>query len=71
MNTLVRIRENAKRIEHKNELSGHSWSTYGKTTGYEVVGPCGLISIHKKESAAIKARDDWQEFYTKYPLTPV
>jgi hypothetical protein len=38
----VRVREIFKRINKKNPISGHEWTEHSPTTGYEVVGPCGL-----------------------------
>ena len=64
----ARVRETFKRIDHKNPISGHEWSTHGPTTGYEVVGPCGVCSKHTSETKANLEAAEWNDFYKKFPM---
>jgi len=63
----VRVREVFKLIEHHNPISGHRWHNHGETTGYQVVGPYGVISHHRTHEAAHKAADAWIEYYERHP----
>lgn len=64
----VYIREVYKRIDHHNPMSGHSWTTAGPTTGYEVIGAVGVSSMHTSETKAIKEAAELQAFYIKFNL---
>lgn len=67
--TPVYIRENYRRIDCHNPISGHRWTEHGPTNSYTVVGPTGPLSTHSTEAKAEKAKVGWQAFYDKYPPT--
>ena len=67
----VRITEVYQEITKSNPVSGHRWTEKGKLLGYEIYGPTGLLSTHKKPEMAELARKEWEEFFTKYPVQPV
>ncbi len=59
---LYRIRENFKLIQCKNPISGHEWTEHGPTKSYSVIGPTGEVSRHKSDTAAQKARNEWETY---------
>ena len=64
----VRIREVFKTIDRRNPISGHEWTEHGPTTGYEVVGPFGVLEKCRTEVSAVAKAYEWQAFYDKcYP----
>ena len=52
----VRITEVYQEITKSNPVSGHRWTEKGKLLGYEIYGPTGLLSTHKKPEMAELAR---------------
>lgn len=66
--TTVSIRPVFKLIDKRNPISGHEWTEHGPTTGYVVVGACGVYSRHRIWERAEKARKELQAFYDKFGL---
>ncbi len=63
----VRVIGCGKRTKVTNPISGHSWTEYGDIKTWEVRGPLGHISNHRSEAAALKAAEEWDAFYKKFP----
>ena len=63
-----RIREVFKLINKKNPISGHEWFEYGPTTSYEVVGPTGVVSTHRTQAGADKAKAEWDDYAAKFNI---
>jgi len=61
----VRIREVFKTKHETNPISGHSWSVHGPTTGYEIVGPFGVVAKHRTLKVAERERDEWESLYNR------
>ena len=61
----VRIRENFKKIQCKNAVSGHTWTEHGPTTSYSVMGLFGEVECVKTPERAEQLRVEWQAFYDK------
>ena len=66
--TIVTIRENFKRTEKTNLISGYSWTEHEKTTSYSVIGACGVYSRHTTLLVAEKEQKALQAFYNKFNL---
>lgn len=72
MNVEIRVRAVRKTQWKKNPVSGHEWPEYGPATGWEVVGPLGVVSTHKTPEKAEKAEAEakaWRDYYQKYPIS--
>jgi hypothetical protein len=63
----VWVTEKYKEVWRKNPFSGHEWREFIGLASFEVRGPLGLISRHKKFGQAEKAEKEWEDFYKKYP----
>lgn len=68
MPNIVVIREVFKLSDHINQLSGHVWHEHEKTTGYQVIGACGVYSSHKTLKQALISQKELQDFYNKFNL---
>lgn len=60
------IRERFKVIIKRNPISGHKWFDYGPTTGYEVVGPTGVVATRRTLANAEKEKAEWEAYYDKF-----
>jgi hypothetical protein len=62
----ARIRDVFKIINKKCKLSGHEWTEHGPTTGYDIVGPFGVIAHAKTQKKAEQLQQEWQAYYDKF-----
>ena len=61
------IRETFKRIDCHNPISGHHWTEYGESTGFEVVGGGWLPTQHKTATGAEKELEFRTEYLKSHP----
>ena len=66
MERKLRIRERFKLINKKSPVSGHEWFEHGPTTGYEVIGPTGVLATCRTLPAAEKQKAEWEAYYNKF-----
>ena len=59
------IRERFKLVNKRNPISGHRWTEHGPTTGYRVVGPTGVLSLHRTDANARKALAEWVQYFAR------
>lgn len=61
----IRIRDVYRTVWKTNPISGHSWPEHGPTTGYEIVGPYGVLDKARTQEAAERKRDEWEAYYAR------
>ena len=57
-----------RRVDHKNPISGHEWSTYELLQAFEVHGPFVMPNQFKTEKAAQAHADVLEQMEKKFPF---